>query len=397
MLFVLTWLTSMASTSELADYLADGDFAEGAADFQKRMNKGNESNEDKFSLGVLQFFEALEGLAQDFSRLGLNSRSGQRANLPFLRLPVPINENPELATPESINEALERFHARLSNVNKTLQNLDNKNFSTSIDISTIRIDFDNDQKLEENEYFHQVYTAYNRHSRELFIDGKSLVIDFDLGDAYWLKGYSHLLMALSDTLLAHKWDEVYKHSAHVFFSRVSSDIGTTFQKQGGAQYSIWVDLIAGIHVMNLEVQTPKRLISAHSNLIKVIECSRLSWSHIEKETDDENEWIPNPQQIGVTGVQISQDMLDGWKEFLNEFESILTGSKLVPHWRFKDGRGINIQRVFHDPRSFDLVLWVQGSAAIPYLEEGNLSSKDTWSRITRIFQGNFIGFAIWVN
>jgi hypothetical protein len=90
-------------------------------------------------------------------------------------------------------------------------------------------------------------------------------------------------------------------------------------------------------------------------------------------------------------------MIDGWKEFLDEFESILNGNKLVPHWRFKDGRGINIKRVFHDPQPFDLVLWLQGSAAIPYLEEGNLSSRETWTRITRVFQGNFIGFAIWVN
>ena len=327
----------------------------------------------------------------------LDSRSGQRANLPFLRVPVPINENPELATPDAIGETLKRFHARISKVIQTLQNLDEKEFTTSIDISTIRIDFDHDDQIGENEYFHQVYTAYNRRSRALFIDGKSVVIDFDLGDAYWLKGYSHLLLAITDTLLAHQWDDVYKHSSHIFFARVVSDIGTTLKKQKGAQHSIWADLIAGIHVMNLEVRAPDRLRSAHHNLLKVVECSRLSWSHIEKESDNKSEWIPNPQQIGGTGVQISQDMIDGWKEFLDEFESILNGNKLVPHWRFKDGRGINIKRVFHDPQPFDLVLWVQGSAAIPYLEEGNLSSRETWMRITRVFQGNFIGFAIWVN
>lgn len=60
-------------------------------------------------------------------------------------------------------------------------------------------------------------------------------------------------------------------------------------------------------------------------------------------------------------------------------------------------RGVNVRQVFVEPRRFDLVLWVQGSAATPYLEEGPLSKPETWRRFQEVFRGEFIGFAIWFN
>ncbi len=91
-------------------------------------------------------------------------------------------------------------------------------------------------------------------------------------------------------------------------------------------------------------------------------------------------------------------MVEGWKNFLDEFESILQGKKLAPFWRGNDPkRGINVRRVFTEPHTFDLVLWVQGSAAAPFLEQGEISSPQTWNRINRVFGGEFIGFAMWFN
>ena len=69
----------------------------------------------------------------------------------------------------------------------------------------------------------------------------------------------------------------------------------------------------------------------------------------------------------------------------------------MPFWRTDDGRGINLRRVFTEPRAFDLVLWVQGTAAHPYLEKGPLSTPEVWARFNRLFQGEFIGFALWFN
>jgi hypothetical protein len=90
-------------------------------------------------------------------------------------------------------------------------------------------------------------------------------------------------------------------------------------------------------------------------------------------------------------------MVDSWLEFVEEAEALLAGKRLVPFWRGKEKRGINLRRVFTEPRSLDLVLWIQGTAAAPYLEKGPLTKPAVWQRLQRVFGGEFIGFAIWFN
>ena len=54
--------------------------------------------------------------------------------------------------------------------------------------------------------------------------------------------------------------------------------------------------------------------------------------------------------------------------------------------------------MFLEPTTFDVVLLIQGSAAIPYLEDGVMThSGVTWQRIGGLIGGNFIGYAIWFN
>jgi hypothetical protein len=60
-----------------------------------------------------------------------------------------------------------------------------------------------------------------------------------------------------------------------------------------------------------------------------------------------------------------------------------------------DGRGINLKRVFEEPRTFDLVLWAHGVAAIPYLEEGELVTRETARSLSGAFQGRFLACAVW--
>ena len=75
----------------------------------------------------------------------------------------------------------------------------------------------------------------------------------------------------------------------------------------------------------------------------------------------------------------------------------MKGKKLLPFWRSGFEGGINLREVFEDPRDFDLVLWVQGTAALPYLEEGQLTDAALWREFQRLFRGQFLGFALWFN
>jgi hypothetical protein len=175
-----------------------------------------------------------------------------------------------------------------------------------------------------------------------------------------------------------------------------------FLKQGRKVFNFGsvdiADLIALIHLINLPVVEAPRMRAALGHLESVIGLSRQSWKDLLAETDDDHEWIPNPKQSGVIpNVRITPDMVNGWSQFLDEAEAILQGKKLVPFWRTVDGRGINLRRVFTEPRTLDLVLWAQGTAAQPYLEEGPVSTPAVWARFNRLFQGEFLGFALWFN
>ena len=58
---------------------------------------------------------------------------------------------------------------------------------------------------------------------------------------------------------------------------------------------------------------------------------------------------------------------------LDDAEAVLEGRKLVPYWRFT--KGINLKRVFTEPKPFDLVLWLAGPGVRPYLEAGEMISR----------------------
>jgi hypothetical protein len=245
-----------------------------------------------------------------------------------------------------------------------------------------------------------MYARLNRRAGVTEETAQKLVIAFDKGDVHWLRGYCHLLAAFCDTILAYDMKELFESTGHVFFPEIESPHAhLRWQTDERRDWTFEIaDAVAAIHLCRFEVREPHRLKSAHTHLIAVVDQSRLSWKAIQAEADDEFEWVPNARQTGVIpGVRVTQEMIDGWHEFLDEFAAILNGEKLLPHWRVMDGRGVNLKRVFAEPRTFDLVLWAQGSAATPYLEKGELTQPETWMRLNRVFRGEFIGFAIWFN
>ena len=51
---------------------------------------------------------------------------------------------------------------------------------------------------------------------------EAFVIAFDRGDVAWLRGYCHLLMTFTEAYLAHDGQELFDHSAHLFFPKAVS-------------------------------------------------------------------------------------------------------------------------------------------------------------------------------
>jgi hypothetical protein len=267
-------------------------------------------------------------------------------------------------------------------------------------LGLLRLDLDGDGKPED-----QLLTLLSRYfgAAGAFPKNEELLVVFDRGDVAWLRGYCHLLMAMAEVALAYDGQDLFDCTAHIFFAKAQTPhdfLHKPAQNQGfwnvGDGVDI-IDVIAFIHMLRLPVKEPGRAKAALGHLEQMLALSRESWKHIQAETDDDHEWLPNSKQKGALGIPIRQEQIDGWLQFVEELDALLSGKRLAPFWRGGDKRGVNLRRAFLEPRTLDLVLWIQGTAATPYLEEGPLTRPEVWTRLQRVFGGEFIGFAIWFN
>jgi hypothetical protein len=358
----------------------------------------------RFGLGVVQFLRAVEGLGQDLSRYGfLQTASVARAGAMLgNQLPIPINPNPEEIDYQKARQIYQKFVTQLEQAEATLALVDSPDVKLPLHFGQIRLDFFGAGKTTESEPV-MLSEVYARMNRAAAIDpeaAKKFVISFDAGDVQWLRGYCHLLMALGETTLAHDFHEIFERSGHLFFTKVKTPY-TFLHKETTKEWLAFepiIDVIATIHLINFPVAEPKRMTTALKHLESMVEVSSKSWDLIVAETDNDNEWIPNSNQESVIpNVKVTQEMIDSWKHFLAEARDILKGDTLIPFWRGKDERGVNLRLVFTDPKSFDLVLWVHGTGAAPYLQKGKVTEPAVWERLNRVFGGEFIGFALWFN
>jgi hypothetical protein len=196
---------------------------------------------------------------------------------------------------------------------------------------------------------------------------------------------------------------LFECAGHLFFAKAQTPHQFLTATEGGRRVLgagdgvDFIDVIALIHLVRMPVLEPARVKTALGHLQQMLALSRESWRFILAETNNDHRWIPNPKQKGVLGVRVTQEMVDSWLQFIDEAEALLQGKRLIPFWRGKETRGVNLRRVFTEPRPFDLVLWGQGTAATPYLEEGTLTKPEVWDRLRRVFGGEFMSFAIWFN
>lgn len=393
---------AVAEPPMLEKYLHAGDLKGGEKVLLEELNRKRlgilpMESELRLSLGTLQFIQAVESLVQDMHRYGMRPDFATRLNIPFLRLPVPANPNPVEIDYKQFRGIFTHFMEGLTKAEKTLAMVRDPQVKLPLKMGLIKLDTNGDGIGDEP--FKTILSRYMGGGNNNFQLG-DMAVTFDQGDALWLQGYCNLLLAMGSVILAHDHRETFEVSAPLFFPKVKTPHGFLNQVprgQAGFFPNDFIDIIAFIHMWRFPLKEPKKMQEALKHLEKVIALSRESWKSILEETDNDNEWLPNPKQTGVMGIGVRRQMVDGWMEFLDEAEGILQGKKLVPHWRNEVPRGVNVNRVFTQPRDLDLILWIQGTAATPYLEKGTTTSPAVWNRLQQIFGGQFFGFAFWFN
>jgi hypothetical protein len=388
-----------------------GRTADAAAAAEARLAESPGDHQARFALGAVEFLQAVERLAQAFHRYGLSSTYQDptgMAGLPFLRVPVPANPHPEPMTYDGLRAILEAFVADLAKAEATLAGITTADVQFPLNIGLIRLDLDGDGVASEDETAWQIFQRVGFPELDA-AKAAALETDFDGGDVPWLQAYCHLLMAMGDFLLAYDWHEAFDATFHNVFPLAETPLGRLQRgdaekaAKGGAASPAApnpdagiADLVAFIHLIRWPVVAPDRLADSLAHLEAMVRLSRESWRRIMAETDHGREWIPNPRQTGVLpGMRVTDEQVKSWLLVLDQLDALLTGKMLLPHWRFD--KGINLRRLFLEPRTFDLVLLVQGSAAIPYLEDGETVSADRWETLMSVFGGDFLRYFVWLN
>ncbi len=391
-LALMTCLATPAPAASSADLMAlhaeQGTLREGVAAIT-----GNDA-ESRAARGSLKFLLAIEHAAQALHRYGLEIRGGARMGLPILRLPVPPNPHPEPIDYAKFRAIFEGVVADLTAAEADLKEVGDQEVKLPLDLLKLRIDMDGDGKASDYESVAAIIGDFNRSAAPA-----AATVAFDTADIYWLRGYSHFLMGFSQFLLAHDFQEMFDKTFHIYFPNAGLPYAGKLTKDIARDMFVnddVGDVIAMIHLINWQVTEPERRKDARLQLLAMAGLSRQSWAAARAETDNDREWLPNARQAGALGgPPVDEDVINGWLAVMAEFEAVLDGSKLLPHWRFSEG--LNLKRFFDDGKDFDLVLMVAGVDSVPWLEQGPVSDSTTWNNLMGVFRGNFLGYALWFN
>lgn len=446
-------LSGVASASEFTDEfmaaLASGQVAVAEDLARAESLRGPTDGTALFALGAARFLGSLEELLNGLYGYGLAGRVENpmlmMAGLPFLRLPVPDNPDPDQVSYAGLRQVLERFGDDLSEAEGILARVEADDVDLPLDLARIHLDVDRNGSATVDESLAAILAAVSG-GVALSVDA-GLQVDADAADAAWLRAYTHLLSALTDLILAHDWEATFDATFHGVFpnsfpseggisasdralrerlAKLESEwppepecdpqvdrtdtecrqawmdfyaqpsIAETQRASAKLMHGSIADLVAFVHLLRWPVVEPDRMASSLGHLNAMIGSSRETWRRILAETDDGREWIPGPEQTGVlAGLPIDQPRVDAWLAVLDETEAVLRGEKLVPHPRL-DG-GMNLRRLFLEPRTMDLVLLIQGSAALPYLERGPISDAAAWRALTGTFGGDAFAYFVWLN
>lgn len=396
-------------------WLTTGRLQEGAEAMQAALDTDAGDQQARFSLGVVQFLQAIEGLGQDHHRYGLVS--DRRPMMMFLQLPIPENASPEEISAGDARQILQRVLDQLAVAEQTLAQVTSPDVVLPLPLQKICLDINSDGKCGNDESLGYIieYVQSRQRNRPQPKEPGELIVGFDAADAAWLRGYCHVMSAVGEMILAYDWTDQFERTAHLLYPRVHSPYPYLAEEGVGPFFGFGaqnlLDAITFIHTINYEVLEPERMSRALSHWEQVIRLSRQSWQLIQQETDNFNEWLPGPDQTAViTAMRIGQELIGTWHQFLDELEAILQGKKLVPFWRGVPGGvnnlndfpqhpslGINVRRIFTEPGRFDLALWLQGTGLDPWLEEGDIVDPAEWNQMLRGFGNNFWPIVVWFN
>ncbi|WP_332688934.1 hypothetical protein [Devosia sp.] len=402
---------------ELAQRLYDGTLAE-IGDLA--LQRCEELHTDAcFALGLLDFVTAYERLAQAMYRHGATAPNspvmamlfGIGADMPT----APANPDPEPLTYDGLVGILDAFTATLDLAAGHFQMAEvGADFVIPIDPLRVRIDLDGNGTAEADETLGMLMAAVGNFadipapdapppgSKTKGVESAApdTTIGFDNADSIWFAGYSTVVGAPVELLLAHDFSEFYDAYLHRVFPKAGlpmqdySQGGTLFMDADSDAFI--ADIIAALHTADFPVTDAARLAGVLERLGSITALSRKNWELILAETDDDRELVPSPSQTSpVPDMAVTEETVAAWMATLDRLDQILAGQLLLPHWRFK--QGFDLKAYFETATETDLVMLFAGQGALPFIKAGPIADAQSFAEANRVFGNNWPGFALWFN
>ncbi len=347
----------------------------------------------RMALGAVRFLRAIEKTLQ--LRWKHDARL-EIPGLPLLDLPFPPNPAPRPSDPALISRLFETLGEDMAATRAPLEAIGpQEDASLTLDLGDLWFDVNDNRRRDPGEALLEIAARSLSPQRQRLPE--STIVRFDRADVDWLIAYTELLSGSAALVAAFDPTEAI---ARVRKSRGAMQdlLGDTAPGNGiGMLYGSWADQAAMLLGALQQQPDPDRTREARRHWLKMIAANRAFWAGIARETDDENEWIPNERQHAALGFELPAGTADAWLAVLEDARAVLEGERLVPFWRIDPAGGINIKRLMEDPPAGDLAGWIQGWSLVPYMERGPLIGDENLRRFQALVAGRALLMAFLLN
>ena len=228
-----------AAATEFRRAAYSADFTSGVTKLKAMATADPNDVEAVFGTGALQFIGAFATLQHNLYRhsaattaatgmpgAGLSAfgMMGWAFATPVV---VPPNPNAQPMTYKALRSMLERSATDLTAAEATLALIKDRPVKIVFEPGRIALDLNNNGAVEPGERVFEAMMGW----RAPRAQQTGLEIAFDTADASWLRGYSHVMMATANLVLAFDFEKTFEATAHNSYGLATTAIGREIQRQ----------------------------------------------------------------------------------------------------------------------------------------------------------------------
>jgi hypothetical protein len=356
------------------------------------------TDDENFMLAVAHFLRGIETCFQERYRTGLNDTE---LAMPGLSLPLPANPDPDPMPPETIADIFETLSFHMVLARNALDDIKG-DVSVSLDLNDLWFDVNNDRMRNGDEdlftlgLLSMVGTISPRQLSELEQLPEIPPVVFDTADVAWLHAYTHLLSGTANMVLAFDPTKAIQSVGEGSNQMAVLNKGKPPILWAGVDDQT-ITLIAIVLAALEQQPDPARTRAAHMHFTKMIEQNAIFWDAVATETDNNAEWVPNPNQTSALPISVPDGTGDAWKNVLSEASDILSGDLLIPHIRVNAGAGLNLQKWMEKPEPVDFAGYFHGYSLAPFMEQGDVATGQSLRDFERLIGPRTGMFMLFLN